>query len=81
MKDDHTYLIQLRGPVDIDELNTIGPLEVKPIQVNTTATSFTFCTDQSGLMGLLRHLHARGHVLLSITTSKKNDEVIEKRTK
>lgn len=81
MKDNHTYLIQLRGPVDVDELNAMGPSEVKPIQVNTPATSFTICTDQSGLMGLLRHLHARGLALLSITTSKKNDVVIEKRTK
>ncbi len=66
MKDLHSYSIQLRDPIEIDELNAISPLELKAAQVNKATTSFTVCADQSGLIGLLRLLHGRGLILLSI---------------
>ncbi len=62
-----TYHIEVRGQVDENDLNTAGPLEIVVVRVDTAATLFTICTDQSGLIGLIRHLHGRGFVLLSIT--------------
>jgi hypothetical protein len=30
----------------------------------------TVCTDQSGLVGVIRHLHRQGFVLLSVTRKR-----------
>ncbi|MDY6878509.1 MAG: hypothetical protein SWK90_20205 [Chloroflexota bacterium] len=61
-----TYQIKLRGQVNENDLNAISPLQMAVVRVDTTSTLFTVCTDQSGLIGLLRHLHGRGFVLLSV---------------
>jgi hypothetical protein len=62
----NTYLIQLGGPVDETELNATGPIKMTGIKTDRALSSFSVCADQSGLIGLLRHLHARGLVLLSV---------------
>jgi hypothetical protein len=67
MKDTHTYLIQLNGRIAPAELNAISPLELTVVQADRASTLFSVCADQSGLIGLLRHLHARGLVLISVT--------------
>jgi len=61
-----TYQIEVRGQVNENDLNAISPLQMAVVRVDTAATLFTVCTDQSGLIGLLRHLHGRGFVLLSV---------------
>ena len=61
-----TYQIGLRGQVDENDLNAVSPLQMMVVRVDTASTLFTICTDQSGLIGLLRHLHGRGFVLLSV---------------
>jgi hypothetical protein len=66
MKDTHIYFIQLGGRIAPAELNAISPLELTAVQTDRAATLFSVCADQSGLIGLLRHLHARGLVLLSV---------------
>ena len=66
MNDICTYLIQLRGQVNESDLNAMSPIQMTVVRVDTAATLFTVCTDQSGLIGLLRHLHGRGFVLLSV---------------
>jgi hypothetical protein len=66
MNDMCTYLIQLCGQVDEGEINATSPLWMTVERGNTAATVFTVCTDQSGLIGLMRHLHGRGFVLLSV---------------
>ena len=35
-------------------------------RVDAAATIFTIRTDQSGLIGLMRHLHGRGFVFMSV---------------
>ena len=65
-----TYQIVVAGQVDADDLNTMSPLQIQLMQVGaefgeTGTTVFSVCSDQSGLIGLLRHLHARGLVLHS----------------
>ncbi|MDY6878479.1 MAG: hypothetical protein SWK90_20055 [Chloroflexota bacterium] len=66
MNDVCTYLIRLRGQVDESDLNAMSPIQMTVVRADTVATLFTIHTDQSGLIGLLRHLHGHGFVLLSV---------------
>ena len=65
-----TYQIEVRGQVNGNDLNAISPLRMAVVQADTALTLFTVCTDQSGLIGLLRHLHGRGFVLLSVNCER-----------
>jgi hypothetical protein len=56
--------------MDENDLNAMSPLEMTVIRGDTAATLFTICADQSGLVGLIRHLHGRGFVLLSVTRER-----------
>lgn len=63
MNDMCTYHIQLRGQVDEGDINATSPLQMTVVRVDAAGTLITVCTDQSGLVGLLRHLHGLGFVL------------------
>lgn len=66
MHDVCTYQIEVRGQVDENDLNTMSPLQMTMVRTDPMATLITVCADQSGLVGLTRHLHGRGFVLLSL---------------
>ncbi len=66
MNDVRSYLIQLRGQVDGSEINALSPVAVKVHSSEPAATTLAVCCDQSGLIGLLRHLHGFGLELLSV---------------
>lgn len=66
MNDLCTYILQLHGQVTESEINALGPLQMTLEKARGNTTCFTICTDQSGLVGLLRHLHGLGFVFLSI---------------
>jgi hypothetical protein len=68
VNDTRLYLIQLDGHVSEETINTNSPIEAL-VTPKGTSTEIALQTDQSGLIGLLRHLHARGLVLLTITGS------------
>ncbi len=70
MHDICTYHIEVRGQMDEDTFNATSPLEVTVVRVDSAATLFTICADQSGLIGLIRHLHGHGFVLLSVTRER-----------
>lgn len=61
-----TYHVQVRGEVNEDTFNTKSPLQTRVVQADPDATLLIVCADQSGLIGLIRHLHGQGYVLLSI---------------
>jgi hypothetical protein len=67
-----TYQVEVRGQVDENAFNASSPLQVTVVRVDadeahpSAATMFTIYTDQSGLIGLIRHLHRLGFVLLSV---------------
>jgi hypothetical protein len=65
-----TYHIEVRGQVDENSLNANSPLYMTVVQTDAAATLFTICTDQSGLVGLMRYLHGRGFVVLSVTRER-----------
>lgn len=64
-----TYHIRVRGQVDEVEINAMSPLQMTVEQVETAVTLLTVCTDQSGLIGLMRHLHGQGFIFLSVKAS------------
>lgn len=66
MHDTCIYQIQVRGQVDVNDLGAGSPLQITEVRDDRAATRFTVYADQSGLVGLMRHLHGRGFVLLSV---------------
>ncbi len=66
MNDICTYLIQLRGQLELGEVNAMSPIQMTLVQLTEEGTRLSICTDQAGLIGLLRHLHALGLVVLSL---------------
>jgi len=65
-----TYQLEVQGQLDNNDLNAASPIQMKIVRVDESATHLTVCTDQSGLIGLMRHLHARGLVLVSIHSDR-----------
>lgn len=70
MNDMCEYHIRVRGRVDEAEINAMSPIQLVREQGETTLSQFAARTDQSGLIGLLRHLHDRGFLLLSFQRGK-----------
>lgn len=64
---DCIYHIQLRGQVDERDVNEMSPLLLVRETGDTTVTQLYVATDQSGLIGLMRHLHGLGYVFLSVS--------------
>ena len=67
MNDVCTYLIELCGQVEVGEINALSPLAITVERAEPAATVLAACTDQSGLIGLMRHLHGLGFVFLSVS--------------
>lgn len=67
MKGYHTYSIYLNGQIDTEDLNQSSPMHLTASSIGITGTRVLVITDQSGLIGLLRHLHHRGVVILSFS--------------
>ena len=66
MHDICTYHIQVRGQVEENIFNATSPLQIMVVQTDAAVTLFTVSADQSGLIGLIRHLHRQGFVILSV---------------
>jgi hypothetical protein len=74
MPDQHTYLIELQGSVEVDELNARAPLKILPVRADSATTLISATSDQAGLIGLLRHLHGLGFQFISITCESQLQE-------
>jgi len=66
MDDRCTYQIEVRDQVDEQDINALSPLHITVVRAEPASMLFYVEADQSGLIGLLRHLHGRGLVLLSV---------------
>lgn len=64
------YHIQVRGLVDEADVNAMSPLHLMRDWAETAVTQFSVQTDQSGLIGLMRHLHGLGFVFLSVNIAQ-----------
>ena len=66
MHDICAYKIKVLGQVDEKDLNTNSPVQMTSVRTKMSTTLLTIHADQSGLIGLMRHLHGRGIVFLSV---------------
>jgi hypothetical protein len=66
MDDIYTYHIEVQGQMDENAFNASSPLQVIVAQADPAVTLFTIYADQSGFIGLIRHLHRQGFVLISV---------------
>jgi hypothetical protein len=73
MDDLCSYRIEVRGQLDEADLNLISPVQMAVKWVDPAATHLSVQTDQSGLIGLMRHLHALGFVFLSVSRQEMDD--------
>jgi len=69
-----SYLIEVQDQVVDHDLNVLSPLQIKEVQMDTFGTKFIVCTDQSGLMGLMHYLDARGFVILSALSNREENK-------
>ncbi len=78
MNDICIYHVRLRGQVEEDEINALSPLLTRVERSELCATVLSSRTDQSGLVGLVRHLHGLGLVILSIDREEIHREQIHR---
>jgi hypothetical protein len=60
-----TYRIEVLNGLDEADFNASSPLQIRVVRREPDATHTLVVSDQAGLIGLLRHLHAQGFVILS----------------
>ncbi len=63
------YVIKIQGRIDSNLVDRFGPVSIASAvedEGRTITTLSGIATDQAGLVGLIRHLHGLGVVLLSI---------------
>jgi len=61
-----TYTIEVRGHVDENDVNATSPLRLEIQQTTETSSLIAACTDQCGMIALIRHLHGMGLVIESL---------------
>lgn len=66
MDDLACYKIVVRDWVSETELNRLSPVQITVAQGDPAATHLSVHTDQSGIIGLMRHLHALGFVIVAM---------------
>jgi hypothetical protein len=66
------YQIKLRGYLDEDFAAAYCPPGTQISTENEVTTLGNLQTDQSGIIGLLRHLHGLGCTILELTTAKES---------
>lgn len=67
MDEVYTYQITVDDGMDEEMCNATSPYQFAVLNVTPVATRLSVQSDQAGLIGLLRHLHQQGYVLLSVT--------------
>ena len=67
MQEIYRYQIEVQGQVDESDFNATSPLQVKAEMMEDTTTLLALQADQSGLVGMIRHLHHQGFMLLSVS--------------
>lgn len=66
MDDVQTYQIQISGQVAEGDIESFCPPAAELRPCGDSNTLLLVRTDQAGMVGLIRHLHGQGFVLLSI---------------
>ncbi len=61
-----TYTLQIRGQVNVNELNPMSPHQLTALESQSTDSLLSIQTDQSGMIGTVVHLHNLGLTVQSI---------------
>lgn len=70
--DVRTYRIKIHGRVEEEDIHPTSPLQFRIEQAEEPNTAIMLQTDQSGIIGLIRHLHSLGLMLISMSCSIEN---------
>jgi hypothetical protein len=73
MDDLACFELVVRDPVSEADLNRLSPVHVVVAQANPLAVHLSAQTDQAGLIGLMRHLHGLGFVILAMSRQEVDD--------
>jgi len=68
--DVHTYTLTFAGVLDDDFLTSFCPEGTVATAVDQHTTLTNLCTDQSGIIGVIRRLHNLGCTLISLSTKQ-----------
>jgi len=67
--DVRTWRIRIHGKVEEEDIRPTSPVWFSIEQAEPAGTWLSLEADQSGIVGLIRHLHALGLVLISMSCS------------
>ena len=67
-QDLRSYTLKLSGTLDDDFITSFCPSKTTVLCENGTTSLSNIRTDQSGILGLIRHLHNLGCVILSLNS-------------
>ncbi len=70
----HLYCLTIKGPVDESFVSAYCPAGTTLAQQAGASCLSNIRTDQSGIVGLVRHLHNLGCTLLALTTDKAEED-------
>lgn len=74
LQNTYTYQIEVEGRINEKTFNAASPIQIRVENMQYSTTLLTVYTDQSGIIGLLRHLHRQGFVLIVLKRQKKGIE-------
>jgi hypothetical protein len=60
------YQIEIQGGLDQELFNAESPIWIELISSSQEMSRFSVQADQPGVIGLIRHLHRQGFLLLSL---------------
>lgn len=66
MHDLSEYQIEIKGQIDERSFNATSPLQITAVETDSSGTKFIIFSDQSGLIGVIRHLHLQGYLLKAV---------------
>ena len=72
LTDVRTYTIQIYGRIEDADIGASSPLPFAIEHIEGMHTTVTLHTDQSGIIGMIRHLHSLGLTLISIRFTLEN---------
>ena len=62
------YMLKLKGTLDDDFVTSFCPAETIVLHEDGTISLSNISTDQSGIIGLIRHLHNLGCTIMSLNS-------------
>lgn len=72
MNQSSVYRVLVHGQLDESDLNASSPIATTVASVSNNTSELTVETDQSGVMGVLRHLHGLGFAIISVQSQPNN---------